>query len=134
MKVLVVENEPVARLLLEKQIHAFGFDVTVCMNGTCALEAYKEMFYPLIVIDLGLPDMYGLDFCRQIRMMPRGERSVILVITERHDNEYLQALIEAGADSYLTKPVSMEILKMHLKVVKRQWGISSDRVEETSLV
>jgi PAS domain S-box-containing protein len=120
MKALIVENEPVARLLLEKQTRSFGFDVTTCRNGECALVAYKHTFYPLIVLDLGLPEMYGLDLCRQIRGMSGGDRSVILVITERHDPEYLQAIIQAGADDYLTKPVSTELLKMRLTVIERQ--------------
>jgi PAS domain S-box-containing protein len=120
MKALIVENEPVARLLLEKQICSFGFDVTTCTNGEYALVAYKHTFYPLIVLDLGLPDMYGLDLCRQIRGMSGGDRSVILVITERHDPEYLQAILQAGADDYLTKPVSTELLKMRLTVIERQ--------------
>jgi len=120
MKALIVENESVARLLLEKQIRSFGFEVTVCMDGKASLEAYQQTFYPLIVLDLGLPDMYGLDLCRQIRAMPEGSRSVILVITERYDPEYLQAVIEAGADDYLTKPVSMELLKMRLTIIERQ--------------
>ncbi len=120
MKALIVENESVARLLLEKQIRSFGFEVTTCTGGISALEAFKQTFYPLIVLDLGLPDIYGLDLCRQIRAMPGGDRGIILVLTERHDPEYLQSVIKVGADDYLTKPVSVELLRMRLTIIERQ--------------
>ena len=120
MKALIVENESVARLLLEKHINSCGFDVTACTNGTSALEAFQQTFYPLIVVDLGLPDMYGLDLCRQIRATPGGDRSIIVVLTERHEPEYLQAAVAVGVDDYLTKPVSTELLKMRLTIIARQ--------------
>jgi PAS domain S-box-containing protein len=120
MKVLIVENEPVVRLLFEKQVRLSGFDVTACTDGKAALEAYKQTCYPLVVIDLGLPDVYGMDLCHQIRALSQPNQTLILVITERSDPEYLQAIIAAGANDYLSKPVNTELLKMRLTVLGQQ--------------
>jgi len=120
MKTLLVEDELSSQLFLEEQISLYGHEVTLCADAETALEAYQQSFYPLIVSDLGLPGMDGLEFCRQIRSLPQGDRSMILVITARDTPEDLQAVLNAGADDYLTKPVSAELLNVRLVIVTRQ--------------
>lgn len=119
MNALLIENDALARLLLEKQIRAFGFAVTTCMNGATALEAVKQTFYAVIILDLGLPDMYGLELCRRIRALPGRERSILVALTERHDPEYLQAVIALGVNDYLAKPVNPDLLKSRLTIIAR---------------
>jgi DNA-binding response OmpR family regulator len=106
--------------LFEEQIRSFGYDVTVRPNAEAALEIYQRTFYPLIIVDLGLPGIDGLDFCRGIRVLPQGDRSMILVMTGRDELKYLQAALDAGADDYLTKPVSMEMLQVRLTIITQQ--------------
>lgn len=118
MKALLIENEPVARLLLEKQLRSFGFDVITRTDGKTALAEFQQRFSPLIIVDLGLPEMYGLDLCRQIRTIPRSQQSIILALTERHDMAYLRSILEAGVDEYLMKPFSMELFKMRLYLIE----------------
>ncbi len=93
-------------MLLEEQIGDYGHEVTACETAISALEAYQQTFYPLIVTDLGLPGMDGLELCHRIRSLPQGEQSMILVVTARDTPEDLQAVLDAGADDYLIKPVS----------------------------
>jgi len=57
MKALIVEDDPLQLLEREHQIRSLGLECTSCTNATAALEAYRQTFYPLIVQDLGLPDM-----------------------------------------------------------------------------
>jgi len=127
MKTLVVDDEPLALMVLEEQIGSYGHEVTTCENAITALEAYQQTFYPLIVSDLGLPGMDGLELCRQIRSLPQGDQSIILVITARDTPEDLQAVLDAGADDYLTKPVSQEQLNIRLTILERQIQLLAQR-------
>jgi PAS domain S-box-containing protein len=120
MKTLIVEDEPSSRLFFEKFIRFHGHEVTACADAKAALEAYQQTFYPLIILDLGLPGMDGFEFCRRIRSLPKEERSMILVITVYDRPEDLQAALDAGADDYLIKPVRSEQLQVRLTIIERQ--------------
>ncbi len=127
MKTLVVEDDAVARLLFERQTRSLGYEVTACEDAETALEAYQHTFYPLIVLDLELPAMDGFEFCRRIRSLPGGDRSMILVITAYDQREALKAALDAGADDYLVKPVSAEQVRMRLMILERQWHNLTER-------
>jgi signal transduction histidine kinase len=128
MKVLLVEDDPLSFMLLEEQIRLYGgYDVTACDNPAKALAAYQHIFSPLIVTDLNLPGMDGLDFCRYIRALPQGGQSMILVVTARDTPEDLQAVLDAGADDYLVKPVSQEMLNIWLTIIERQLQLHAQR-------
>ncbi|MBD3306666.1 response regulator [candidate division KSB3 bacterium] len=132
MKILIVEDEPLSRFFLEQQIRAQGHDVTTCPNAEAALEVYQHTFYPLLVLDLGLPGMDGLELCRRIRALPQGDQSMILVITARDTLEDLQAVLEAGANDYMLKPVNQELLTVRLLIIEQQFAnlIQRQRAEE----
>jgi two-component sensor histidine kinase/AmiR/NasT family two-component response regulator len=127
MKILLIEDNAIARLLFEKQIRALGYEVTACETAEAALEAYQQMFYPLIILDLGLPGMDGFEFSRRIRALPKGEQSMILVITAYDQPEDLQAALDAGVDDYLVKPVEMSLLHMRLTIIDRQFQNLTER-------
>jgi len=121
MKTLIVEDNEITRLVFENQIQSLGYDVSACADAETALEAYRQAFYPLIILDLGLPGMDGFEFCRQIRALPQKDHSMILVITAYDRPEDLREALDAGADDYLIKPVSMELLRMRLTIIERQF-------------
>jgi len=120
MKTLIVEDKKEVCLLLKEQISSLGHEVTVCATAEAALEAYQQTLYSLVVLDLALPDMDGLELCRRIRAVPQGNLCMILIITDRDTPEDIQAALEAGADNYLVKPVSMESLKLRLMTLERE--------------
>lgn len=120
MKTLIVEHNPTERALLEEHIYVSEHEVTACATAKIALESCQQMFYPLIVMDLELPDMKGVEFCRQIRDLYQGKNNVILVITSYTSLEDLQAAIEAGADDYLLRPIDINLLKVRLTIIERQ--------------
>lgn len=132
MKILLVEDNTLSRLVLEEQLHSLNCEVSACPNAEAALEAYKQTFYPLILLDLGLPGMDGFEFSRHIRALPQGDRSMILVITAWDQPEDIQAALDAGADDYLIKPVNIEQLQVRLTILERQWQnlIKRKRAEE----
>lgn len=120
MKILVVEDNFITRRLFEKLIQTLGHEVTTCAKGEAALEIYQQTFYPMIVLDLGLPGMSGFEFSRCIRSLPQGEQTMILVITAYDDPEDLEAALEAGANDYLIKPVELKLLQVRLTILERQ--------------
>jgi PAS domain S-box-containing protein len=126
MKTLFVEDDAIARFTFKKHMRSLGHEVTACVDAKTALEAYQQTFYPLIVVDLGLPGMDGLELCRRIRALPQGDRSMILVITAWERPEDVQAALDAGADDYLIKPVNLQQLQVRLTIL-----VQRKRVEET---
>lgn len=120
MKTLIVEHCPTERALLEEQFYLLEHEVTACATAKIALEYCQKTLYPLIVMDLELPDMNGVEFCRQLRGLPQGENNMILVITGHDKLKGLQAAIEAGADDYLTRPIDINLLKVRLTIIEQQ--------------
>lgn len=120
MNALIVEDNLEAQTLFELQFRSFGYDITSCVDAESALLAYRQAFYQLIILDLGLPGMDGFEFCRRIRALPGRDRSMILVITAYDTTEALEAALEAGADDYLVKPVNFDLLKMRITIIEQQ--------------
>ena len=120
MKVLVVDDEPITRFVLEKHIQSLGHEVMTCEDAELALEAYQQTFYPLIIVDLGLPGMDGFELCRRLRNFPQRDRSMILAVTGYDQMEDLHEALNAGADDYLSKSAPKEQLQARLTIIERQ--------------
>ena len=120
MKTLIVEDDAVTRRLLEGLLRSRGHEVTACADAESAWQAYQRHVYPLVVLDWMLPGKDGLALCRDMRTLPHGDRSVIVVLTGRDRPEDLQAVLAAGADDYLTKPVAVPLLQVRLSIAERQ--------------
>ena len=120
MRVLLVEDEPDLRSLLRDILVAQGHVVTACGTAECALAAYGRHAHPLVVLDLNLPGMDGLAFCRRVRALPEGKRTVVLVLTGRTGLGTLEAILEAGADDYLPKPFDLERFSIRCTLAERR--------------
>jgi PAS domain S-box-containing protein len=120
MKVLIVEDDPSNRAVLESILVGRGHEVTACADAEAAWAVYQRQAYPLVVMDWLLPGMDGLQLCRQMRTLPHGDRSVIVLLTARDQPDDLQAVLDAGADDYLTKPVDVRRLNVRLTIAERQ--------------
>jgi sigma-B regulation protein RsbU (phosphoserine phosphatase) len=120
MKTLIVDDDASMLLLLTEILRGRGHDVTACADAENAWEAYQQEAYPLVVLDWLLPGMDGVQLCRRMRALPHGDRSVILMVTGRDQAEDLQAVLEAGADDYLAKPLNIDLLEVRLTIAERQ--------------
>jgi PAS domain S-box-containing protein len=120
IKILVVEDDPGSQLIYGQRLRAWEYDVTVCPDAETALDVYHRTFYPLLIIDVGLPEMNGFELCRRIRVLPQAAQSMILIATAYDQPEDLQAALDAGADDYLLKPISEEQLQVRLTILERQ--------------
>ena len=120
MKILVVEDDRVTRVVLDRILSNIGHEVTACASAEEAIEPYKAVFHPLIFLDLYLPGMDGFSFCRWIRTQPDGGQHIVLIGTGSDRIEDLQRILEAGADDYLMKPYDADVLEVRLTIAQQR--------------
>ncbi|GAK55734.1 PAS fold family [Candidatus Vecturithrix granuli] len=121
INILIVEDMPETRELLCAQLSILGYEVMACADAEKALTIYQKTFYAILVVDLGLPGMDGLELCRRIRSLPQGALSMILVITGQDAPHVLHEALGAGADDYLVKPVDIETLKIRVTIIQQRY-------------
>lgn len=116
-KVLIVEDEPTLLETLEYNLIRQGYDVHTAIDGVAALDAARQVRPDLIVLDIMLPRLDGLEVCRLLRQ----DMSVpILMLTARDDEIDKVVGLEVGADDYMTKPFSMRELMARVKALLRR--------------
>ena len=117
--ILIVEDDPVSRLLLEKTLIKAGYEVAAVKNGREALESFSKKFYPIVLTDWMMPEMDGLQLCNAIRKNISTGYVFIFLLTARDSTDDMVAGLEAGADDYLTKPFNRAELIARLKTATR---------------
>ncbi|MFG2981778.1 response regulator [Streptomyces sp. NPDC048258] len=131
-RVLVVEDDPQLVRALKINLQARKFDVEEAPDGGSALRLAAARKPDVIVLDLGLPDMDGVDVIRSVR---GWSRVPILVLSARHTSEDKIRALDAGADDYVTKPFSMDELLARLRAAtRRQETPAASLADETSVV
>lgn len=116
-RVLVVDDERVVTEVVEQYLHESGYEVAVAANGLDALKVAKEWAPDLLVLDLMLPGVDGLEVCRQVR---QDSRVPIIMLTARGDETDRIVGLELGADDYVVKPFSPRELVARVKSVLRR--------------
>ena len=134
MKILIAEDDPVSRLLLETTLKQWGYDVVVACDGLEALAAIQGSDPPaLAILDWMMPGMDGVAVTRAAREMPALTPTYIILLTAKTEKPDIVAALEAGADDYLTKPFDREELGARvwagLRIVSLQENLV-DRVQE----
>ena len=118
VRALVVDDDPELRAALTRALRLDGYDVTAVSNGLKALEAMPEVTPDVVVLDLMMPYVGGLEVCRRLRA--KGDRTPILVLTARDEVGDRVAGLDAGADDYLVKPFALEELRARLRALLRR--------------
>ncbi len=126
-RILLVEDEPRISAFVEKGLRANGFSTTTVTEGGAALGLVRTGEFDLVVLDLGLPDMDGLEVVRELRAARRDIPVVIL--TARDGVHDTVAGLEGGADDYVTKPFRFEELLARIRVRLR-----GDRAPEETVL
>jgi two-component system response regulator RegX3 len=123
-RVLVVDDEPAITDAVQYALETEGFDVDVRMDGEAALAATREHRYDVVVLDLMLPKLSGLEVCRRLR----AESDVPILILSARDAEVDRVLgLEIGADDYITKPFSMPELVGRVRAILRRRALDETR-------
>jgi CheY-like chemotaxis protein len=104
-QILVVDDEVGALTLIGIMLERGGFEVLKAHNAYEALDVLKGTIPALIILDVMMPGMNGIDLCRNIRSSPQTRDIPVLILSARGDAESVKEGIEAGANDYLSKPI-----------------------------
>jgi two-component system, OmpR family, KDP operon response regulator KdpE len=115
--VLVVDDEPQIRRVVRNAVTSDDIRVIEAANGRDAIDMAAAERPVLIVLDLGLPDIQGIDVCREVR---QWSSAPIIVLSARHSDSEKVELLDAGADDYLTKPFSPSELRARMRAQLRR--------------
>jgi two-component system, OmpR family, KDP operon response regulator KdpE len=116
-RVLVVDDEPQILRALRINLHARQYDVVTAGSGSGALAAASDVHPDLVILDLGLPDMDGVDVIRSLR---KWTQVPIVILSGRMNSAAKVDALDAGADDYVTKPFSVEELMARIRAVTRR--------------
>jgi two-component system, OmpR family, KDP operon response regulator KdpE len=128
MRILIVDDEPQITRVLRTSLQSNGHEVTVAHDGVEALEMFLKMQPELVITDLAMPGMDGIELTREIR--ERSEVPIIVLSVRGQDSVKVSALDE-GADDYMTKPFSIQELMARVRVQSRR--VAAAEVEEGAI-
>ena len=126
-RVLVVDDESDAIELIEYNLKGAGYQVFTAANGTKALEMARRHQPDVIVLDLMLPEVDGIEVCKTLRRNPETTEIPILMLTAKADEIDRVIGLEVGADDYVTKPFSPRELVLRIKNILRRGRLVSDK-------
>jgi two-component system alkaline phosphatase synthesis response regulator PhoP len=124
-RILVVDDEPDIVEFLSYNLKREGYSVYSSSNGKDAIEMAKKCFPHLIILDVMMPGMDGVEACEQLRSIESLKDTIITFLTARSENYSQIAGFKAGADDYITKPVDLKILMSRIKALLRRIGETS---------
>ena len=117
MNILIIDDDPAMTDLLKIQIQSTEFKVDVAYSGEEGIKTVQAIKPDIIILDLLMPDMDGLETCRKIR---KFSRAPILILSALDEPKTIADALNEGADDYLVKPVSSTILIAHLQKLSRR--------------
>jgi two-component system KDP operon response regulator KdpE len=129
--ILVIDDEPTLAHVLQASLTARGYEVHVAATGKRGLQLASTIEPDLVILDLGLPDIDGIEVCRQLR---RWSTSPIVVLTVENDEAKKIQALDDGADDYVTKPFSMPELYARIRVALRHRRLLDDLEPESLIV
>jgi DNA-binding response OmpR family regulator len=125
--ILVIEDEKDLSDLVQRKLEQEGFDVIVAMDGDAGLRIAKGQRPDLVVLDINMPGLDGLQVCRELRAEPRHARLPILILSARASAADRVTGLELGADDYLVKPFLPRELVARINAILRRAGHRLDR-------
>ena len=106
-RILIVDDEPQITRAIRYGLTAHRYEVRTAVDGVSALESFKDSHPDLVITDLQMPEMSGLELCRELRKISQVP---IIVLSVKGEEKTKVTALEAGADDYITKPFGMEEL------------------------
>lgn len=118
--ILLVDDEPDILDIISYNLKAEGYKVKTASSGREGVEKAKKVRPDLILLDVMMPEMDGIEACEQIRKTPGLEHTIIAFLTARGEDYSQVAGFEVGADDYIAKPVKPKVLTSRLKALLRR--------------
>lgn len=107
---LVVDDSRVVRKVARKILEDLGYTCTEAEHGEDALTQSKAKLTDLVLLDWNMPVMNGLDYLKQLRSLPNGNKPVVVFCTTENDMNHIQQAMAAGANEYIMKPFDSDII------------------------
>jgi|TARA_B110000259_G_scaffold187823_1_gene243499 two-component system alkaline phosphatase synthesis response regulator PhoP len=130
MKILLVDDEPDILELLTYSFEIEGFDVVTANDGLEALKVAEKELPDIIILDIMMPGMDGVEVCGTLRKLDKHKDKIIVLLTGRNEGYSEIAGLENGADDYITKPIRLGVLKTRINSLINR-TIVKDTGEET---
>lgn len=129
-KILIADDEPDILEFVCYNLTKEGFDVSTATNGLDALKKAKEIKPHLILLDIMMPEMDGVEVCKELRAIPEFENTVIAFLTARSE-DYSQIVgFEVGGDDYITKPIRPRVLISRINALLRRFNKQSTQTDK----
>jgi two-component system, OmpR family, alkaline phosphatase synthesis response regulator PhoP len=133
IKILLVDDEPDILEFLEYNLKKEGYLVIKASDGKEAIVLAKTEHPDLILLDIMMPEMDGIETCRQLRSMPDFKNTLIAFLTARNEDYSQIAGFETGADDYITKPIKPRVLLSRISALFRRYN-GNKKAEKESLI
>ena len=129
IRILLVDDEDDVLEFLSYNIRKEGYQVHTANNGIKGLQKAIEIIPHLIILDVMMPEMDGIETCREIKQIPQLENTIIVFLTARGEDYSQIAGFDAGADDYVTKPVKPRLLVSRIKALLRRHRSETEQPE-----
>ena len=128
-KILIVDDEPQITRVLRTALSTQGYSLRIAANGVEGMEAVHEWKPDLVITDLSMPQMNGVELCREIRAVSQVP---IIVLSVRNQDRMKVEALDAGADDYVTKPFSIQELQARVRAQLRRSTATSMKPRRSS--
>jgi DNA-binding response OmpR family regulator len=118
MKILLIEDEPKLVSIIQRDLTAEGHEISVALDGNTGLEMAMKMDFQLIILDIMLPGINGIEVCKRLRQA--NQNSAILMLTALGTTENIVIGLDSGADDYMVKPFSLAELNARIRTLARR--------------
>jgi len=129
--ILIVDDDDDIRELLDYNLRKEGFNVIQASNGKEGIQMTEKHSPDLVVLDVMMPEMDGIEVCEQIRLLPNSEKIRICFLTARNEDYSQIAGFDAGGDDYVSKPIKPKVIISRIKAILRRNESSSQQVTES---
>ncbi len=122
IKILIADDEPDILEFLQYNLEREGYETILAENGREAITKAKVHHPQLILLDIMMPELDGIETCRELRNMPEFKHTLIAFLTARNEDYSQIAGFDVGADDYITKPIKPRVLISRIKALMRRFG------------
>jgi two-component system alkaline phosphatase synthesis response regulator PhoP len=133
-KILLVDDEPDILEFISYNLRKEGYQVFTENNGKSAIETSKNILPHLIILDVMMPEMDGMETCKELKKVPSLKNSIIVFLTARSEDYSQMAGFDAGADDYVSKPIKPALLISRIKALLRRYSALSNDVDTSNMI
>lgn len=130
---LIIDDDPAIRILVGEALTPHGFVVETAQSGERGLVVYEQVHPEIILLDINMPGIDGIEVCRIIRALPQGQHVPILILTGSDDTRSIEEAYQAGASDFITKPINWPVLIHHVRYMLRAAQALSNQYNDIRL-